>query len=299
MHRGQIALDDFLNDSFKSQWRKYRKEFKRCQKGFSDESVHDVRIAIRRLLASLGLLRSLLPPEHIEPAHRALKKRLKTFARLRDTHAQLLYVGKLGKAFPAARGYHSALARRERRLIKRVRRRLPRAKDERLAESISALKEKLSALAGNHAQETDRYAAVMTALRAAFSEVARRHRAIREKDTATIHRTRVAFKKFRYMAEALQPMLPAVNRRMLEAMRGYQARMGDIQDIEVLMDGVEKFAAKQEGKPGPWEALRAELLRRRAIMVRRFFASSDRLRDFARILPSRVRSRPAVRKRKP
>ena len=227
----QVELDDFLLDSLKSQWRSYRKEFKRCQKEFSDDAVHEVRIAIRRLLASLGLLGSVLPAEHIHQAGRALKKRLKIFARLRDTHAQSLYVKELRREFPAARRYHAALDRRERRLIKRVRRRLPRASDKRLAEHISVLKEQLRTLARDHAHEAGRMAAVMVARRAALAEVTKRHRAIRADDTITIHRTRVAFKKFRYMTEALQPLLPGVTRLTLKAMRDYQTRMGDIQDL--------------------------------------------------------------------
>lgn len=295
----QVELDDFLLDSLKSQWRNYRKEFKRCQKKFSNDAVHEVRIAIRRLLASLGLLGSILPPEHLHQAGRALKKRLKIFARLRDTHAQSLYVEKLRRAFPAARRYHAALARRERRLIKRVRRRLPRARDKRLAENISVLKEQLRTLARDRAHEAGRMAAVMAALRAAFAEAARRRRAIRADDTPTIHRTRVAFKKFRYMTEALQPLLPGVSRRTLNAMRDYQTRMGDIQDIEVLLGALDKFIAKQGDETRTWTGLRAELLRRRAGLVRRFLASAGRLDEFSSFQPSRVVRRRAILKAKP
>lgn len=293
-----VAPDDFLIRSLKSRWRDYREEFERCQKRFSKDAVHDVRIAIRRLLATLGLLGSVLPPEHIHLAGRALKKRLKIFARLRDTHAQLLYVEKLRRAFPTARCYHNALNRRERRLIRRVRRRLPRAKDERLAESVSALKEQLRALAKDHVRAWDGFAAVIAALRAAFAEVARRHRAIRPIDTTTIHRTRVAFKNFRYMTEALQPLLPGVTRRKLEAMRDYQTRMGDIQDIEVLLADLDKFIAKQGDETKPWAGLRAELLCRRAALIRRFLAFSDKLNQFSSITPSNSERRIAVRKSK-
>jgi len=295
----QVALDDFLRNSLKSQWRIYRKEFKRCQKKFSDDAVHEVRIAIRRLLASLGLLGSVLPPGHLQLAGRALKKRLQIFARLRDTHAQSLYVKELRREFPAARRYHAALDRRERRLIKRVRRRLPRAKDKRLAEDISVLKGQLRTIARDRAHEAGRMVAVMAALRAAFVEVTKRRRAILADDTTTIHRTRIAFKKFRYMTEALRPLLPGVTLRTLNAMRDYQTRMGDIQDIEVLLAALDKFIAKQGDETRTWTDLRAELLRRRASLVRRFLASAGRLDEFSSFQPSRVVRRRAVLKAKP
>ena len=99
----EFALDDFLARSLKGQWRSYRKEFIRCQKEFSEDAVHKVRIAIRRLLATLGLLASVLTSEDVHPAGHRLKNRLRTFARLRDTHAQLIYVRTLRRKFPAAR----------------------------------------------------------------------------------------------------------------------------------------------------------------------------------------------------
>ena len=295
----RVELDDFLRDSLKSHWRDYRKEFKRCQKKFSNDAVHEVRISIRRLLASLGLLGGVLPPGHLQLAGRALKKRLKIFARLRDTHAQSLYVKELRREFPAARRYHAALDRRERRLIKRVRRRLPRAKDKRLAEDISVLKQQLRTLARDCTHEAGRMVAVLAVLRAAFAEVAKRHRAIRADDTTTIHHTRVAFKKFRYTTEALQPLLPGVTRRRLKAMRDYQTRMGDIQDIEVLLAALDKFIAKQGDETRTWTGLRAELLRRRGCLVRRFLASADKLDEFPSLQPARVARRRAARKAHP
>ena len=49
--RANGALRAFLLVSLKEQWRDYRKKFKRCQKEASEETVHEFRIASRRMLS--------------------------------------------------------------------------------------------------------------------------------------------------------------------------------------------------------------------------------------------------------
>src|SRR6185503_9693372 len=221
----------------------------------------------------------------------------------RDTHTQLFQVKKRRGQFPAAAEYHQALRRRECLLIKRVRRKLPRLKQGRLADSVAAIKRQLRSRAADPALEEKRSAAVQDALRAAYANVVARHRAIAPRDTGTIHRTRVAFKKFRYMMEALQPLLPGVDEHQLKSMDRYQTRMGDIQDLVVLLGSVDKFVKKHHltgassaavskasrstpGRPTccggsrtpqrrceGWGRFRADLVRRRGALIKRFMAS--------------------------
>jgi len=275
-----VSLGRFLSRSLKEQWRDYRKEFKRCQERFGEDSVHQLRIAIRRMLSTLSLLATVLPGENVTVAQRALKKRLKTFARLRDTHVQLLDVQKRRRDFPAAKTFRDALARRERRLIKRVRRRMSDAQHGALAGSIRAIQEQLRELAGDPEQERTKVASVLSVAREAYAGVIRRYCAIQPAQATTIHRTRVAFKKFRYMIESLQPLLPRVTQRQLRSMRDYQTRMGDIQDVEVLLTDLDKFILKHQFAGGEWELLRAELQRRRLTLVNRFMASRHELLEF-------------------
>jgi CHAD domain-containing protein len=76
-----------------------------------------------------------------------------------------------------------------------------------------------------------------------FARVVRARQAVRADDPSTVHRLRVAFKRFRYMSEVLQPLLPWLNPHQRKAMQAYQTAMGEIQDLEVLTSGVRTFAA--------------------------------------------------------
>jgi CHAD domain-containing protein len=51
----------------------------------------------------------------------------------------------------------------------------------------------------------------------------------------TIHRVRIAFKTFRYMVEIIHPLLDKFPPENLKYMHDYQSLMGEIQDVEVIM----------------------------------------------------------------
>jgi len=59
---------------------------------------------------------------------------------------------------------------------------------------------------------------VLTAITRAFDRVAQLCDRVKASDTDTIHCTRIAFKRFRYMTEALAPLLPAVTDHHRQAM---------------------------------------------------------------------------------
>ena len=65
-----------LLDSLTERWQTLRSELKRCQKQYSEEAVHDLRVATRRLISTLDLLASVLPEAKLRKARRALKKQL-------------------------------------------------------------------------------------------------------------------------------------------------------------------------------------------------------------------------------
>jgi len=160
--------------------------------------------------------------------------------------------------------------------------------------TVTAIGKEFRRLRADQDQEPKESGLVMATLEASFESVAARFRAIDPSNPATIHRTRVAFKKFRYMAEALQPMLPGATSRVTGQMRDYQARMGEIQDATVLRATLGKYLAKGK-EPMPDAALiRAELERRKAALTAAFVNKAGELFSFA---PSKLRT-PARRPRR-
>src|SRR5258708_2576008 len=85
----------YLEASLKALWKRYRKDLERCQDKFSEKAVHDSRVATRRLLSLVELLRPFLAQGRLNKVRRALKRHLDTFSDLRDTQVQLLSLAKL------------------------------------------------------------------------------------------------------------------------------------------------------------------------------------------------------------
>ena len=137
-----------------------------------------------------------------------------------------------------------------------------------------------SGVSANRSPDEQAFAIVQRAINQAFARVAQLCRHVRAGDTETIHRTRIAFKRFRYMVEALAPLLPAVTPDHRRAMRGYQCMMGDIQDMEVLLAALDKFVQKEGVNASSAHRLKKELVRWRQLLIQIYLNAAGRLRRF-------------------
>ncbi len=278
--RNKGGVLQLLCKALESQWRRYRKRLRQCQERFSQQAVHDSRVEARRLLATVELLCAFIPERELKKARRALKNHLDSFDRLRDTQVQLTYVGHVLHEFPAARGFHDWLRKREKRFIRETQKAVRKIKTRRLGGKLAEFE---GALQGRKKDLTSRqaFAKAERAVQLAFAQVAKLCRRVNARDTETIHRTRIAFKRFRYMVDALSPLLPAVTDQHRQAMRGYQSMMGDIQDVEVMLSALDKFTRQEQNKSSPEvDRLRAELSQRRELLIHVYLNAAGKLRKF-------------------
>ena len=268
-----------LADSLDTGWKRYRKRLKRCQASFSEDAVHQSRVQTRRLLSTVELLGAFIPESKIKKVRTALKTHLDTFDKLRDTQVQLVYMAHMTESFPVARDFRDWLQKRETRFTRETRKAISRIKTKRTGRRISAFGKEIR----RRRKQMSRAAAfscLRLAMNRAFARVAQLCRRVRAQDTETIHRTRVAFKRFRYMVEALSPLLPAVTDEHRRAMHGYQSMMGDIQDVEVLIATLEKFVRHEKIHTKHACALLEELRHRRKWLIRVYVNAADKLRQF-------------------
>jgi CHAD domain-containing protein len=268
-----------LAGSLKQQWKRYRKQLKRCQHECSPRAIHAFRVETRRLVSTLELLGGFLPSRQVEKAQRILKRHRDTFDELRDAQVQLAAVSGVRRTFPALRPFYACLREREERLTRKTRKRLTQVRTGRLGKLIAGcrgeVEEQLTKCAPRRA-----LAVLVRSVDRAFRRTRQLRGRIDASDTWTIHRTRVAFKKFRYMVEALAEHLPGIAAERLAALRQYQTMMGEIQDSEVLLATLDKFLLRQEIKPGAAHRFRAELLRRRQRLIRVYLKAADQLLEF-------------------
>jgi CHAD domain-containing protein len=269
---------EYLVAALKKQWKKYRKELKRCQKHFSTEAVHDSRVETRRLLSMIGLLSPFLVPGRAKKTHAFLKRHLDTFDALRDTQVQLEAVAKLKKRFLAAAAFYDYLRKQEKSLLRETRRNTNRIKTKRLGKLITACrkdaqKRRLEVSASN--------ALLWRLLESRFARTQQLHDEIDAVNPKTIHCTRIAFKQFRYMIEILSQYVVPFDKRLLRAMHRYQTMMGQIQDADVLLSAWGKYLHRIGGRSKSARIFGKELLRARDRLIRLYLNTTDLLPGFS------------------
>jgi CHAD domain-containing protein len=268
-----------LERALKRQWLRYRTELQRCQETLSERAVHESRVAARRLLAILELLEGFLSPGRIKKTRRCLKRHLDIFDDLRDAQVLLRAARPWQRGSPQARLFYQWLRAREGRFAKDAQARVRRLRPKAVSKLVRACRDELRT-AWNSATHQTASRCLLRAVDRAFGRTDRRRARIDPRRTETIHRTRVAFKKFRYMVEALAAQVLPVRKEFLENLRQYQARMGEIQDAQILVGAVEKFLRKRNIASGPGRELREQVLTKRQTVIESYLEIMDQMQGF-------------------
>ena len=275
-----VAVGLVLAAALDSRWQSYCEQLRRCQEHFSEEAVHQLRVATRRLLAQITLLSCVAPSAEREKARRVLKRRLAALGDLRDAQVQRLFIEQKAVSFPELVLLRAWLQRRERRLAKSAAAKVACFKTRKLDRWTAVMIEGLTASARKSRVQSQLASAVLHAAAQAFTEAVERRRAIDPADPQTIHQTRVAFKRFRYTMETLSPAITGLSKRQLRALAYYQRKMGIIQDLEVMRACVAQYTRGDKKRDALLQRFSRHVLQRRARALRSFLKSADRLFEF-------------------
>jgi CHAD domain-containing protein len=265
----------WLGEAMVLRWKSYRERLDECRSKPTAESVHELRVAIRRLMSQFVLANQIFPSHSSEKGRNILKRQLESLGDLRDTHVALIFLRRQLIKFPDLVDLLTRLERRERSLIRRASRKIARFKTKKLekwAYNSSGLIERQP---HSHRVRQHVPSIAFQSANAAFTDVVGRWRMIDRADLRAIHRTRVAFKKFRYIVESLPRELTGFGKKDLRMLARYQRRMGNIQDFEVILACVMSFMKRHENVR--LDSFCGYLKSRRTRAVRSFLKKSDRL----------------------
>jgi len=225
-----LDVNQLLLQALDQRWKNYRAELKRCRAEFSNEAVHDLRSAARRMLAFIRLLNSVSPRPGLQKLNRAFKDQLDEFNDLRDTQVILAEISETIQERPQLQEFQDYLQGVERRLLKTLRKKLKVIDLFDVSKRIRRMRESLKTESNDVPVSQ-----ILQAVDDAFLITKHRQNWINPAQAATIHRVRIAFKSFRYMVEIINPFLQDFPSENLNQMHEYQALMGEIQDVEVIM----------------------------------------------------------------
>jgi CHAD domain-containing protein len=236
-----MESDSFLPGFIDQRWEKYCTDLKTCRAEFSEVAVHDLRVATRRLLAALELIRTLDPHPRVKKLRSNLKSQLDGFDNLRDVQVMLADISGNIESLPELEPFQQYLQKREKRLLRAAEKHVRAIKLSAFNKRLLKVRETLAAIPAD-----DLPPRLLKAVDEAYLTVKQRYGLMDPARPATIHSVRVAFKKFRYMVECIQPTLPNFPVTRLKSMQNYQTLMGSIHDAEVFLDTLANFSARHD-----------------------------------------------------
>jgi len=274
--------EDALIVALDERWKKYRQELKVCKQDFSEEAVHDLRVATRRLLAVMDILRTLDPHPRVQKVRRVLKNQLDSLDELRDTQVMLVDISESLANYPDLKSFDEYLLAREKKLLRKARKEI---KDIKLSELKGRIEKSRASLEENaNGSGSPWTTRLLSVVDQAYARAMQAFGQIEALQSASIHRFRVAFKKFRYMVEIVNPVLKDYPEGYLKQMHDYQSRMGDVQDADVFLGALAEFAEQMEAASMP-VPVRESFENHRSEMVAKFMEGKEEIHLFWRAAP--------------
>ena len=272
-----MNMQPLLLASLNARWERYNLELKNCRDEFSEEAVHDFRVAARRLLASLDLLRTMIRGAKIKRMRRILKDQLDNLDELRDAQVMLAEISENIHDLPSLRPFEEYLLRREKKLMRAARKEI---KSLKIGELTKRMRKLAEAVGESQPDGLD----PLPAVDEAYARVIQRYGKVDPAQPVTIHRLRIAFKKFRYMVESIHPILEGFPEDRLKRMHDYQTSMGEIQDMEAALQELAEFEKTAPEGYDP-EPVRAYYQEGHSLAISRYLEDRGEITTFWRAAP--------------
>lgn len=265
-------------EALESRWKNYRKQLKRCREEFSFEAVHDLRTATRRMLAMIRLLNSISPRPRLKKLIRAFKDQLDTFDGLRDTQVILAEISEVLPQFPQLGTFQEHMKNSEEKAMRKLRKDIKTLETAKVKKRIRKMHTAMEDNV-NSTLEAD----ILQAVDDSYRKTEQRYSQVDSARPSTIHRVRIAFKSFRYMVEAIHPLLQDFPAEDLKRMDEYQTLMGKIQDIEVFTQTLADYL--ESASVSDLEPVRRYYEQRRTEAISAYVEGMNQLESFWRGTP--------------
>ena len=230
----------------------------------SDEAIHDLRVAIRRVLAWIAVREDLLGPDHrLREARSSLKALMVPLGKLRDAHVKRDWIRKtVPEGDEPSYLYAVQVASEVIRWETRVRKLLG-------ARSTRRLRVPLPRGTGGPGGRLEAAILAPDLLRRLERQVSKhRESALDPTHPEALHRMRLAFKKYRYAAELLLPLFPNATEETSMRLHAFQTLLGTIHDFDVILAEANAFrreilgAAAESDQETAFRHLREEEFRK-------------------------------------
>ncbi len=254
---------------------RYSANLELCKKAFSEESVHGLRVSIRRLITIVRVINKIIPNENVPSLLSSFKSHLKLFNPLRDTQVMMLKIEEMAQRHPALEVFGSELKEREKNYILALKKGIQHLSFSRIQPALDEMNESLGA---SVVSGSIIFAHIINSMNSSFTKVIELNNIATSDNMESLHKVRLAFKKFRYRAEAFTNIInyPECRRKQLGK---FQDTLGAIQDNSVLMKNIEEFSINNNLEKDFLPAI-IELREEGVLLVNNYFSNSDFIFNF-------------------
>jgi CHAD domain-containing protein len=190
------------------------------------ESIHDLRVASRRMRATIGLFAPFIAGKTVRKITKELRRVTRELGRLRNIDEAVIYFGAKPAPLPVLGRMLTAARKEEMKSVTDVLKRFPRQRlDGMLREAVAEL---AGIPDGDQAlpvylseKSIQRYQAVYDLLEPAMIP----------ENVGTRHALRIAIKKWRYLLETLGQICRHDYSVTLETLKEYQSLLGSLNDM--------------------------------------------------------------------
>ena len=241
---GNEAIRRLVADAVRGRLARFLRNLKRAVKRPGDEPIHDLRVSMRRLAAALLTAKELRVGRPADDVLAQLDGLMRPLGKVRDAQVQMGLLQAVGQRdLKTISAYADLIEQREARFRAKSQKAMRRLEAARIKRGCKQVK---TVLGGKRGAEPGELEAAANAgrrvlLRCYRAVQAYRRRALTQRDLAALHKMRLALKRLRYTSEVLQAAVPGMGVGRLKLFGKYQTYMGDIHDLDVLAQNIQKF----------------------------------------------------------
>ena len=199
------------------------KKYQKIENDLTENEIHDKRVILRRIFPMLAAYK--MKPSKIKNGEKAFK----LFGKLRDIQIQIMKI-EIIELTPELQEYLLFLKTQENEIKEKVHKFCKKRELE-----FPVIKKK------NRPDKSELVSKTEKSLTKLIDIV--QSKSI--DDAEDVHKIRIEFKKFRYKVEILS-YIEEIDETKLDMLKMYQDKLGDIQDYEVLINGIKKFCRKRK-----------------------------------------------------
>lgn len=224
------SISQKLIESIDYSWKIYDNNLFLCKEFFDEESVHNLRVSIRRIQSLLELLQQVCPSVYLQRAKKILKKQFKLFNPLRDLQVQILFSNKHKNKFETLPHFINYLTVKESLMIDNLKKEIADISAVEIEGNMLLFKMYFKEFSKSHQIDNAYLVGIFKNIE---DDLLLKKSQINFQDYNTIHKFRLAFKNYRYVQEffKLLGIFEEINIRLL---KNFQNIMGKIQDGRVF-----------------------------------------------------------------